>query len=58
VLEHLAWIGFHTLCAEEFAGDVDGLAADDDDLLALEELLRDGAGKTTEKVAFSVDNDL
>lgn len=47
-----------TLCAEELSGDVDGLAADDDDLLAIEELLGDGAGKATEEMALAVDDDL
>jgi len=40
-------LGFRTLCAEEFAGDVDGLATDDNNLLALKELLSDGAGEAT-----------
>ncbi len=47
-----------TLRAEEFAGDVEGLAADDDDLLAVEELLGDDAGEATEEVALAVDDDL
>ena len=34
----------HTLCSEELAGDVEGLAAHDYDLLPIEELFGDGAG--------------
>ena len=47
-----------TLRAEEFSGDVDGLAADDDDLLSVEELLGDDAGETTEEMALAVNDDL
>ena len=47
-----------TLRAEELAGDVEGLAADDDDLLAVEELLGDDAGEATEEVALAVNDDL
>jgi len=47
-----------TLRAEEFAGDVEGLAADNDDLLAVEELLGNDAGKTAEEMALAVDDDL
>jgi hypothetical protein len=46
-----------TLRAEELPGDVEGLAAHDNDLLTIEELLRDRAGQATEQVALSV-NDL
>jgi hypothetical protein len=45
-----------TLRAEELAGDVEGLASHNDDLLAVEELLGDGAGKATEQVALAVDD--
>lgn len=45
-----------TLRAEELAGDVKGLASHDDDLLAVEELLGDGAGEATEQVALAVDD--
>ena len=41
-----------TLSPEELAGDVERLAADDNDLLAVEELLGDSAGETSEKVAW------
>ncbi len=47
-----------TLSAKELARDVQGLASDDDDLLAIEKLLRDDAGEPAEKVALSVDDNL
>jgi hypothetical protein len=47
-----------TLSAEELAGDVEGFAADDNDLLAVEELLGHGRGETTEKVALAVNDNL
>jgi hypothetical protein len=47
-----------TLRAEKFAGDVESLAADNNDLLAVEELLGDDAGEATEEVALAVDDDL
>jgi hypothetical protein len=43
-----------TLRAEELSRDVEGLAAHDDDLLAVEQLLRDRAGQTAEQMALSV----
>lgn len=46
------------LGAEELARDVEGLAADDNDLLAVEELLGDDAGEATKEVALAVDDDL
>jgi hypothetical protein len=46
-----------TLRAEELSRDVEGLAAHDNDLLTIEQLLRDRAGQATEQVALSV-NDL
>jgi len=51
------WVA-RTLRAEEFAGDVEGLAADNDDLLAVEELLGDDGGEATKKVALAVNDDL
>jgi hypothetical protein len=45
-----------TLGAEELAGDVEGLAAHNNDLLAVEQLLSDGAGEATEQVALAVDD--
>ena len=47
-----------TLGAEELSRDVEGLAADDDNLLAVQELLGDGAGQATEQVSLAVDDDL
>jgi hypothetical protein len=47
-----------TLSAEELAGDVEGFAADDNDLLAVEELLGHSRGETTEEVALAVDDNL
>jgi hypothetical protein len=47
-----------TLSAEELSRDVEGLAADNNDLLAVQELLGDGAGQATEQVSLSVDDDL
>lgn len=47
-----------TLSAEELARDVQGLAADDNDLLALKQLLGDNAGQTTQQMALAVDDDL
>ena len=41
-----------TLGPEELAGDVERLAADNNDLLTVEELLGDSAGETSEKVAW------
>ena len=47
-----------TLRAEEFAGDVEGLATDHDDLLAAEQLLGNNARKTTEKMALAINDNL
>lgn len=49
-------VGVRTLGAEELAGDVEGLASHNNDLLAVEELLGDGAGEATEQVALAVDD--
>jgi hypothetical protein len=49
-------VGERTLRAEELAGDVESLTSHDDDLLAIEELLGDGAGEATEQVALAVDD--
>lgn len=53
-------VGFvrRTLSAEELAGDVELLAADDDDLLAVQELLGDSGRQATEKVALAIDDNL
>ena len=50
-------MGKRTLRAEELSRDVEGLAAHYNDLLTIEQLLRDRAGQATEQVALSV-NDL
>lgn len=47
-----------TLSAEELSRDVEGLAANDNDLLSLEELLSNGRGETTEEMALAIDGDL
>lgn len=47
-----------TLSAEELSRDVEGLAADNNDLLAVQELLGDSAGQATEQVSLAVDDDL
>lgn len=48
----------HTLGSEEFSRDVEGLASDNNNLLAVEELLCDCAGQTTQQVALAVDDNL
>lgn len=50
--------GLRTLSTEELSGDVQGLGADDDDLLAAKQLLGDDAGQTAQKVALAIDDDL
>lgn len=50
--------GLRTLSTEELSGDVQGLGADDDDLLAAKQLLGDNAGQTAQKVALAIDDDL
>lgn len=47
-----------TLSTEELARDVERLASDNDDLLAVQELLRDRAGKTTEQVSLAINDNL
>ena len=44
------------LVAEETAGDVDLLAPDDNNLLAVENLLRDNRSETTKKMALAVND--
>jgi hypothetical protein len=48
--------GRRTLGAEELSRDVEGLAAYNDNLLSVEQLLSDGAGEATEEVALAVDD--
>lgn len=43
-----------TLCPEELARDVEGFAAHNDDLLAVQQLLRDRAGETAKQMALAV----
>jgi hypothetical protein len=52
------WVGRRTLCAEELARDVELLAADNNNLLAVQELLGDSGGQAAEKVALAVDDNL
>jgi hypothetical protein len=47
-----------TLRAEELARDVEGFASNDDNLLAVEQLLGHDAGQATEKVSLAIDNNL
>lgn len=55
---HLAEVGVVLeLRAEELARDVEGFAADNDDLLAVEELLGNNGGEATEEVALAIDDD-
>ena len=48
--------GFKHLVAEEAARNVDLLAPDDDNLLAVENLLRDNRSEATKKMALAVDD--
>ena len=49
--------GVKYLVAEETAGNVDLLAPDDNNLLAVEDLLRDNRSKATQKMALAVNDD-
>lgn len=58
VTGHLAEVGVvFELRAEELARDVEGFAADNNDLLAIEKLLGDSAGETAKQVTFAVNDD-
>ena len=46
------------LGAEELSRDVEGLAADDNNLLAVQELLGDSAGQTTKQVTLAINDNL
>jgi hypothetical protein len=48
----------HTLRTEELPGDVQGLAAHDDDLLAVEQLLGHSTGQPAKEVTLAIDRDL
>ena len=50
--------GRRTLRAEELAGDIEGLASNDDDLLPVQKLFGDCAGETTEQVTLAVNDNL
>jgi len=47
-----------TLSAKELPRDVQRFTADNDDLLAIEELLRNDAGEAAQQVTLAVDNNL
>lgn len=47
-----------TFSTEEFAGDVQCLASDNDDFLAVEKLLCDCTGQATKQVSLAVNNNL
>ena len=48
----------HTFCPEEFARDVESFASDDDDLLAVQQLLRHSTGQATQEMSLAIDDDL
>jgi hypothetical protein len=50
--------GGRTFCSEEFARYVEGFAANDYYLLAIEQLFRDSAGQATKQVSFAVNDNL
>lgn len=50
--------GAHTLCAEEFAGDVEGFAADNDYFLTIEQLFSHSTGEATQEMSLPIDHDL
>ena len=47
-----------TLRTEELSRDVEGLAAHNDDLLAVEQLLGHSAGQPAKEVTLAIDRDL
>jgi hypothetical protein len=47
-----------TLRTEEFAGDVEGLASNNDNLLSVEQLLSHSTGQPTKEVTLAIDSDL
>lgn len=51
-----AHVGILTLAPEKLARDVELLAPHNDNLLAVEKLLRDGAGQAAEQVALAIDD--
>jgi hypothetical protein len=58
VSRHLAEVGgVLELRAEELAGDVEGLAADNNDLLTAQKLLGDNRGQTAKEMALAINDD-
>lgn len=45
-----------TFRTEEFARDIESFASDDDNLLAVEQLLSHSTGQTTQKMSLPIDN--
>jgi hypothetical protein len=52
----VSW-GRHTLGAEELSRDVEGLTADNNDLLTAKELLGDNGGESAKEMALAIDDD-
>jgi hypothetical protein len=48
--------GWHTLGTEEGPGNVQVLGTHNDDTLAIEDLLGDNGGQTTQEVTLTIDN--
>jgi hypothetical protein len=58
VSRHLAEVGgVLELSAEELSGDVEGLAADDNNLLTAQKLLGDNRGQTAKEMALAINDD-
>ncbi|KAI6776373.1 hypothetical protein HG530_000318 [Fusarium avenaceum] len=53
----VSW-GKRTLRTEELSRDVEGLTADDNDLLTAKELLGDNRGESAKEMALAIDDDL
>lgn len=56
-MDDLEYCG-RTFCAEEFAGDVELFAADDDNFLTVQQLLSYCTGQATKQMSFAIDHDL
>ena len=50
--------GRHTFCTKEFPRNVECFAADDNDLLTVEQLLSYSASQATQEMSLAIDNDL
>ncbi len=48
----------HTFRSEEFAGDVERFTSNDNNLLPIQQLFRNGAGKATKQVTLAVNYNL